>query len=327
MPTLEQKFEEYVQEALGVVALTRPWEAATRLPAFLVGRYRYARAELQGLEILLLIDEKSEQDSPATIRKHLELVHAKYHCQVVYLRDRVTAYNRKRLIEQRIPFVIPGNQMYLPELGLDLREYFRSPSPSKRHLRPATQAMFLFALLKEPKGPLTAADFLPQLGYSTMTLSRAFDELETVELAESKSMGRKRVLRFLDSPRETWKRALPWLIDPVKARHFVPEKQLSRKELRASQSALARLSMISEPRKGVVAVSHRQWSSLRSKENLDVYPAHEDHTVEVEVWKYEPRGHLIPGVVEPLSLYLSLRKTKNERVEQALDKMMEQLRW
>jgi hypothetical protein len=29
------------------------------------------------------------------------------------------------LIEQKVSFIVPGNQLYLPDLGLDLREYFR----------------------------------------------------------------------------------------------------------------------------------------------------------------------------------------------------------
>ena len=30
-----------------------------------------------------------------------------------------------QLVEQRVPFIVPGNQMYLPPLGLDFREHFR----------------------------------------------------------------------------------------------------------------------------------------------------------------------------------------------------------
>ena len=37
----------------------------------------------------------------------------------------MASYERKRLIEQKVPSIVPGNQLYLPDLGLDLREYFR----------------------------------------------------------------------------------------------------------------------------------------------------------------------------------------------------------
>lgn len=48
---------------------------------------------------------------------------------------------RKRLIEQKVPLLVPGNQLYLPDLGIDLREYFRKPPTAPDTARsPATQA-------------------------------------------------------------------------------------------------------------------------------------------------------------------------------------------
>ncbi|MCK7468892.1 MAG: hypothetical protein MZU91_12730 [Desulfosudis oleivorans] len=47
---------------------------------------------------------------------------------VVYVTRTLASYERKRLIEQKVPFLVPGNQLYLPDLGIDLREYFRKPT-------------------------------------------------------------------------------------------------------------------------------------------------------------------------------------------------------
>jgi len=52
----------------------------------------------------------------------MDVIQTKQKDDVVYVRTRMTAFNRKRLIEQKVPFIVPGNQMYLPTLAIDLRE-------------------------------------------------------------------------------------------------------------------------------------------------------------------------------------------------------------
>ncbi|MCA9176046.1 MAG: hypothetical protein KDB14_16285 [Planctomycetales bacterium] len=324
MPILEQQIPEYLHQTLGVRTHAIAWDGASRLPAFLTARYRFALMDLEGRELLLMVDEDHDPEPPATVRKHAEQVRAKWSGPVVYVRDRVTAYNRKRLIEQRVPFIVPGNQMYLPELGLDLREYFRTPPPSKRKFRPATQAVLIHVLLNRKEDGPTASELAPVLGYTTMTLSRAFDELESVELATSGASGRERVLRFHDHGRETWERAQPWLIDPVKSRHFVAIRPQG---LQAGQEALARYTMLAEPRVPVLAIGHKQWLAFAKELPTATLHDRDSANCEVEVWKYEPREYELSGIVDPLSLYLSVRKSRDERVEQALDVLMEQVRW
>ena len=324
MPVLEQQISEYLHQTLGIRSHTVVWDGAGRLPAFLTARYRFALIELEGRALLLMVDENPDPEPPATIRKHAEQVRTKWSGPIVYVRDRVTAYNRKRLIEQRVPFIVPGNQMYLPELGLDLREYFRTPPPTKRKFRPATQAVLIFMLLNRNEDGATASELAPVLGYTTMTLSRAFDELESVELATSDASGRERVLRFHAHGREMWERAQPWLIDPVKSRHFVAIRPQG---FIAGQDALAHYTMLAEPRLPVTAIGHKQWLAFTSAGTGVELSDRDSADCEVEVWKYEPREYERPGIVDPLSLYLSLKKTADERVEQALDLLMEQMRW
>lgn len=324
MSLLDQQLPDYLFQTLGVRAHTAAWDGASRLAAFLTARYRFAIMNLQGSELLLMVDERAVPEPPATVRKHLDQARAKWNGPIVYVRHQVTAYNRKRLIEQRVPFVVPGNQMYLPELGLDLREHFRTPRPSKRTLRPATQAVLVYLLLRRDDDGVTASDLAPALGYSTMTLSRAFDELETLELATSETVDRERMLRLHGPRRLTWELAQPWLIDPVKSRHFVATIPGG---LHAGEDALARYTMLAEPRLPVIALAHRTWLSSFQEHPDAELPDRESARCVVEVWKYEPREHVRPGVVDPLSLYLSVNQITNERVAQSRDNLMEQLGW
>jgi hypothetical protein len=48
---------------------------------------------------------------------------------------------------------------------------------------------------------------------------------------------------------------------------------------------------------------------------------------EIEVWRYPPALFAERDVVDPLSLYLSLKGTSDERIEASLDEMMRKLGW
>ena len=90
------ELERYVHDALGVSVKPTSWSGADRLPHFLKERYRFAQAELLGLHVLLVIDINPEEQSPATVRKHMDLLHTEQHADLIYIyvRAQVTAYNR-----------------------------------------------------------------------------------------------------------------------------------------------------------------------------------------------------------------------------------------
>ncbi len=327
MPALRKQIEDHLRSTLGIEAALSTWDGAKLLPNYLVERYEFFRATLMGKPVLVLIDDFATEESATTIRKHLSQIRAKCEWPAIYVRSQVTAYNRTRLIEQGVPFLVPGNQMYLPQLGIDLREHFLKQKRRKAMFRPATQAVFIHALLRDESGPLVAGELARGLGYSTMTMSRAFDEIEAAGLGETRVQNRERVLSLNSPRRELWERAQEFLSDPVKSRHFVADAPAVARYPKAGQSALAHYSMIAEPANAVLAISREDWASLKRNAAVQVIPMREAKTVEVEVWSYAPRPYRDSVVVDPLSLYLSLRHSGDERVQQALGEMMERIAW
>jgi len=53
----------------------------------------------------------------------------------------------------------------------------------------------------------------------------------------------------------------------------------------------------------------------------------ENATAKIEVWSCNPRLLADGHTVDPLSLYLSLRNSPDERVQQQLEQLVEQVRW
>jgi len=132
-----QELERYVHDALGATVKTAPWRGAGNLPQVLRERYKFAQAELLGLRAfssLIPNPRSSRQQRYASTWT----CSGRQQADLIYVRAQVTAYNRKRLIEQKVPFIVPSNQMYLPLLAIDLREHFRrirEKAPPSAHPR------------------------------------------------------------------------------------------------------------------------------------------------------------------------------------------------
>jgi hypothetical protein len=325
--TVLHELERYLHDALGVSVKTTPWSGVGQLPPVLRERYRFAKAELLGLRALLVIDASPEEQSPATVRKHLDMLQSKQPAELIYVRARVTAYNRKRLIEQKVPFIVPGNQMYLPMLAIDLREHFRRIREEAPTFSPSTQVVVLHAMFRDAGQVLIPSEMAPLLGYSAMTMTRAFDELETAKLAEVTVRGRERCLRFIGDRREIWEKAQPFLRNPVSKRLFIRRINGAEGATHAGLTALAHYSMLAPPAYTTYALSREEWKTLRQQHKIIEVPVQDPDVSEIEVWWYSPARFAEHGMVDQLSLYLSLKADHDERTETALEEMMEKIEW
>lgn len=313
---------QYLHEVLDIEVTATPWLGADRLPHFLRESYAFAQVTLLGVPCLLAIDIAPVEESPAAVRKHLELVRTNQDAEVVYVRHQVTAYNRRRLIQHKVPFIVPGNQMYLPMLAIDLREHFRRIRLRSTSFSPATQAVVLHVLLDEAKDDLTPKELAGRLGYSTMTMSRVFEELEAADLGLASSSSRGRRLRLTLSRQETWTKAQPFLKSPVTKRLMIRRVELNIGGIRSGLTALAHFSMLAPQKYDTYALSRVQWRLLRSGNKVIQVPATDPDAQEVEVWSYPPELFAQEGFVDPLSLFLSLKEDGDERTHTSLEEMM-----
>ncbi|WP_219217052.1 hypothetical protein [Variovorax boronicumulans] len=331
MSTLATGVLRYFEEVLGVEASGfRPWAHSNELPYFLRDAFAFHELALLGQPILLATGRVEAKQSLKDVRIWLDKVKSLTGLPVVYVTDALASYDRRRLIAQKVPFVVPGNQLYLPDLGLDLREYFRKRAPAAdTALSPSAQAMLITALLRQP----WQADWQPSavavaLGYTPMTLSRAVKELTATGLATAYTVGRARWLRMELPPAQTWERAKPALRTPVKRTVWVAGHGHDAERTRrvAGLSALALGSMLAEPRWPVYAVTSAEWKAATNA-GVRALPEPEAGAQEWQLWRYSPA--LIPDVttVDPLSLMLSLEDNADDRVQLALDELKAQLPW
>lgn len=322
------ELEHYVHNVLDLHVATKPWPQVTRLPLFLRDRYAFFETRILEAPCLVMIDQGEKEQAPATVRKHLDQLLKYWNGEIVYVRNQVTTYNRKRLIEQKVPFVIPGNQMYLPMLGLDLREHYRKVITGTLALKPSTQALLIHMLLRRAPGDrLTPMETALELGYTPMTMTRAFNELEGTGLVGIFKEGRERCLYVPQTRRELWNRAQPLMCSPVR------EKVLARLPANhlpgpfSGLTGLAHYTDLAEPEHPVFAVTMDAWTALQKTMGIEKIPHPEPGTAEVEIWSYPPQWFAQDDVVDRLSLFLSLKNDPDERIAASLDEMMAQVKW
>lgn len=327
MPIQAKEIQKYLALILGTTVSPSRWPGAKRLPLFLRDKYTFYQAKLLEVPCLFLVATVDDEASPATIRKHCEQIHSKWDGEIIYVREQIAAYQRNRLISQKVPFLVPGNQMYLPMLGIDLREHFRTLRRSGPSFSPATQVVVLHLLLRQAAPHCTPNELAKTLGYSKMTMTRAFNELEAEKMVVIETDGRTRCLRLIENRKELWERSKEFLRNPVRHRHVIRAKGKRAIGKVAGLSALSEYSMLASPRTPVVAWSHQEWSAAEARTEVETISADEPGAVEVEVWNYDPGLFANRRIVDRLSLYLSLRATADERVERALEEMMEGQKW
>jgi len=308
-------------------------KAAKSLPIFVSQIYELHRANLFEREYSLLLCRCEHRPTPAEVEKHLSLARTALGPNVAFVFMALPTFDRKRLIQRRIPFVVPGRQIYLPVALIDLRE---KPKGGQRilnepmeHLSAPAQVLLLYHLqMKRDSDEWPLSKWADVLGYSRSTLTRVYKELSITSLCRTVPSGRHVTLALPRLRRELWESSLPHLVSPVRTRSraSIQDKNLQMHE--AGMTALTRLTMLGPGREKVYAMSSAAFEAAREDRKLLQTEYPEEGTVQIERWKYAP-GLLSPDsqVVDRLSLYLSLQDDRDERVQSALTELLEQMRW
>jgi len=315
----------YLSEVTGL-HVTTDLVPGDNLPYFLSRQYTLYHLTIGDTSYAAAFLQEEAGFKPVQFIKHMRqipTVEVDALCVVAYS---LPTYVRKRLIEKGISFIIPGVQMYLPALGMALRSRSIRKKPlSIEHFSPATQVVLIHWLLGRIEGSVTPLALSKQLGYSAMTMSRAVDELVVTNVIQVERSGRERLVTFSENRRTIWQHVFPRLRNPVSKVVRIFKNKLPRENVViAGVTALALRTLLNEPTHPEYAISRDAWKALE-KTGIDIIPVEEPATCLLQVWCYDPKIlEVDDGGVDPFSLFLSLQDEHDERIELALDKMMEQ---
>ena len=237
--------------------------------------------------------------------------------------DRTTFYIKEKLLEEGIPFVPKGKQVYLPFIG-----YLLS-NANERELTPVylisflTQKMLLVAIY-ERWNEVKVSEAAERLSVSRKSASRCFDELEYLNIDVLGMKGKSRVINVPDDRKEFWKENIGILRNPV-IRKFVLREDI-KLEKKAGISALCEYSLLSDNAYPTYAVTKKKLKASGVKMEKQASVSEDIGCVVLEL------GYFIDffgkGLQDPLSVALSLtREEQEERVKISVNEMLEEYVW
>jgi DNA-binding MarR family transcriptional regulator len=283
---------------------------------------------------LLLFSKRNPPFTPSQIANHARIVESRLQASSAFVFLRLSASDRKRLIQRQVPFIVPGQQTYLPTALIDLREHAKSSARnldrSADLLSAPAQALLLFELQKKPESaawPLHR--WADTLGYSRMTLTRVVRELVSSGLCQAPAKGREVLVQLRHHGAALWREALPLFDSPIKDRRWCQVmKGADLPILEAGPTALSRFSLLAAGRTKVAALSsHAYRNAVRGGKVVPLTDGDEADSL-IERWRYDPARISPDGrTVDRLSLYLSLAKDPDERVQAALSQMLQEIAW
>jgi hypothetical protein len=318
------KVEDYLLKTFGLRIKIKPLTGVS-LPFYLSNLFSLGTTGIKGSKLLLCTLTSEEKPSPGQFKKYAVELFNRTGLEPVFVFSGLSSWDRARLIEGRIAFILPGRQLYLPTLLIDLREHFARERGKPDRLSYPAQFLVVMEILYGRVEGRTVRELSREFAFSATTMSRAVRELLALDLVET-GEGKARPLHFALDKRGLWTTALPYLQSPVKSMWYTPSNSPLLSLPHAGMSALARLSMMNEDERQCYAVSYVTAKPLIEKGIFHPRPLKDtDHLI--EVWAYDP--HALSGkdssTVDPLSLYLSLASENDERVRKAIEGLVKEL--
>jgi hypothetical protein len=261
-----------------------------------------------------------------TVAKHTAIVQNRTSKTAIAVFPALNARQRSSLLSHNVPFIVPFNQLFVPALAIDLREHFVNLGQRlETYLSPTAQAIVLQRLIAKDSWSGTTSSIRRCLGLTTVSVIRAFDELESLDVTEGGKAGREREIVFRSQGRNLFDRCVPLFRSPVRStKAFVSDNIRYPALPAAGESALSALTDLAPPTSPVFAVSSKSWKTLT---DLGEPVTSGDRSFVIEGWSYDPIPLGGLQYVDPLSLYIQFRLHPDERIALAAGMLLEDFKW
>ena len=314
------QYVAYVEETLHVTANASLYEHLDTLPLYLRNVYELFVLTIQNVQCLFA--RPKEPANLTALRKQSVQLKKLTGLDCVLCLEGVRIYTKEKMLAEGIPFVIVGQQVYMPFLGVALSRNGVRDIDSPEHISFITQKLLLIAIY-QGWTRITLTEAAAVIGVSKMTMTRCFDELVAFDLPLIKTEGKMRRFSWSGSRRALWETVRPILRNPISRQYQFGEQFDIEHAKLGGMSAISHYSMLSENSYRVYAVSKEAAKTLNLGK-LPLIPEGEDPEMVVQVIPYELE-HGDPIAIDPLTAILSLTddETADPRVEAAIDEILE----
>ena len=275
---------------------------------------------------LLFVEPKKGNPTPKVCSLTSNRLAELYGLPVVFILQPGPTYERTRLMDKGVYFVMSDQYAFLPMLVASEKSSNRVPA---KVLSPVAQYLLLFHLQVKSIEGLSAREIAPLVPYSYESVTLGLTCLTDVGLVEKIKAGqRSKVVHFMEKGRELWNKAQPYLTNPVDRRFYCDEMNGQYTYPECCINALSHYSRLNPDEERMLAMTQKEYNGLNSQGTFvrqNLY----DGNYMIEVWKYQPiiQFEDDKAYVDKLSLVLSLKADEDPRVEGEVEYIIERMVW
>ena len=335
------KAEKYIQEITGANATITPLtkDELSIMPYHLTSTFQFYHLIILD-KYLIMADIQHHPVNVAQTQQQLQAVSNYFNKKVVLHASQINSLLRKRLIEARINFIVPDKQLFLPDLFINLSENKQNFTPKAKNVKllPSAQFILLYHILFKGKNDFkieenSFKEIAKHFNYTQMAITKVVSNLQNCYLCQVKGTKEKSIRFSTNDRHQLWESAKSYLVNPVLKSVFVdamPMKNL----LKSNASALCQYTDMNPLKQQYYAIDKTTYFELQ-KEGKLLNENDSEGKYCLEVYKYNPEkltynapvAREEEDVVDPLSLYLSLKDTSDERVEMAMEQLINTVQW
>ena len=308
--------------ALDILGLTinfKKWNKEKQLPLFILNDYLIQKAIINDIECLSLTPKGDIPTLPA-FKKQLSIIREIENVPIFLQLNAISSFRKRNLLENKIPFILKDKMAYLPFMTTYLTNtQYEDKSIEKISL--ATQLLFTW-ILYQNANKYYVSDAVKSLGFSNMTLTRAYRQLCATQLLEEHKDGRKIFLTKKLSKVELFNKMKPYLQSPFYTQGYILKKEITKDMIPASEFAFSQHTHLNPPKLKTYAIEKKHSKNIKLQRECYSY----DEQVELQIWKYNP---LIfspnQKKIDVISLILSLLGKEDARLDIEIENLLKKI--
>lgn len=211
--------ESYLRQTLGIKAAKKPYKSDNSVSTSVNSRNFFSKQSelvIHGVSVLVVIiqhDSKSTGSKIVAEYKKLKGIHSR---PILVELSAIDTATRKLLIGNLVNFVVPGQQLYFPEIYISLKESGLIKSFKPKTLSIPAQVLLLYHMQRQSLADISLSDIATAIGYSLKTISLVATELSNFGIATVLNRkDRTKSLSFFNKGFELWKQVARHLQNPI----------------------------------------------------------------------------------------------------------------
>lgn len=275
---------------------------------------------------LLFVKPKGANPTPRKCAIISERLAQLFGMPVVFILAPAMTYERQRLMEKGVYFVMSEKYANLPML-VAMEKVASRKIPTR--LTPVAQYLLLYHLQVksiEGKSTKSIASLMP---YSYESVSLGLTCLSDLDLCVKVALDtRSKAIKFKHSGKELWEAAKKYVVNPVDRRVYCDALSTERKFPVCGINALAYYTSLNPDAEQWVMMTGKEFKEMDSDGSV-INPNEFDGNIIIEIWKYPPvcGNDDSERYVDRLSLALSLSHDEDPRVEEEVEQLIKQMKW